>query len=225
MNGKMILLATLTVASGMFLHGHCAAEEFETATIHLERNVVDDDAEAVIEVKGGDEGLSRLVVFAPDGRRIVNYHVTNRRNLGGREILIESPEPSPAIVLAAYPEGTYRFVATTFSGETLEAEAELVHDFPPAPTVTAPADGATDVALGGVVIRWDAVPGATRYFLELEHEETETALTVQLPATATSFTVPGGWLLADSEYVIGLGSFDEGGNSSFTETSFTTENP
>ena len=40
------------------------------------------------------------------------------------------------------------------------------------------------------IITWARVAGASGYFLELENDETEATLTVDLPADATSFTIP-----------------------------------
>lgn len=197
------------------------ADEFEEASIHLEQNVVDQDAEAVINLKTEDGGLRWLLVIAPDGRRVVRYESHNILNLGAREILIETPEPSLGEVLAAYPEGTYRFVGRTFDGEVLLAEAELSHDFAEPATVTFPEDGA-EVPADGLAIRWTAVEGAAAYFLELEQEDLELVLTVNLPAAATQFSPPAGWLIPGTEYVIGLGSITEEGNRTFVETTFTT---
>jgi hypothetical protein len=197
------------------------AGEFETASIHLERNVVDEDAEAVIEVQGEDDGLASLLVIAPDGRRIARLESRNRRNLGVREMLLESPEPSLGAVLASYPEGTYRFIARTFDGEELRGEAELSHAFPDPVNITSPAEDAT-VPAAGLMIQWQPVAGVERYVLELEHEELETALLVDLPASATSFSPPAGWLLPGSEYTLGIGGIGENGNVTVVEIVFHT---
>jgi hypothetical protein len=196
------------------------AGEFETASIHLERNVTDDDAEAVMMVKAEDGGLSRLLITAPDGRRIGRFESRNKRNLGAREMLLESPEPGIGTVLAAYPEGTYHFVGKTFEGEELTGEADLSHTFAEPAHVTFPADGAT-VPAAGLVIQWEPVAGVSGYFLELEQEDLELVLEVSLPASATSFNPPAGWLLPGAEYVLGIGSIGQEGNRTFTESTFT----
>ncbi|HWM92873.1 MAG TPA: hypothetical protein VN493_19065 [Thermoanaerobaculia bacterium] len=199
--------------------GPLGAEEFEDAAIHLERNVTDDDAEAVIFVKTEESGLASLLIIAPTGRRIGRFDSNNRKSLGAREILLESPEPSPAAVLAAYPEGNYRIIGVTFDGEEMRARAELSHDFPDPAHVTFPAEGAT-VPAAGLVIEWDPVAGVEGYFLELEQEDLELVLEVNLPDTATSFSPPAGWLVAGSEYVLGIGTLGENGNRTFIESTF-----
>jgi hypothetical protein len=219
---KIFLTLALALALSALLAcvGPLQAGEFETAWIRLERNVVDDDAEAVMLVKTEEGGLTNLLIIAPDGRRIARFESRNPRNLGARELLLESPEPRLGPVLRAYPEGTYRFVGKTFGGEELTGEAELSHLFADPPTVTFPADGAT-VPADGLVLQWEPVAGAAGYFLELEQEDLEIALVVDLPASAISFSPPDGWLIPGSEYVLGLGSIGETGNRTFIETTFT----
>lgn len=221
MSPKKLILALLLILPALLAcAGSATAEEFEDAAIRLERNVTDDDAEAVLFVKTEESGLASLLVVAPDGRRIANLTSRNRRNLGAREVLLESPEPAPAPVLAAYPEGTYRFIGRTFDGDEIRAEAELSHDFPPAASLTFPADGGSAPA-AGLAIEWEPVPGVAGYFLEVEEEESETALEVELPASATSFTPSADWLVPGLVYVIGIGTIGENGNRTFIETTFT----
>lgn len=217
---KTFLALALVLPALLACVGPLQAGEFETAAIHLERNVVDDDAEAVLLVKTEDGGLASLLVIAPDGRRVARFESRNPRNLGARELLLESPEPRLGPVLRAYPEGTYRFVGRTFGGDELTGEAELSHLFADPPTVISPAGGAT-VPASGLVLQWEPVAGAAGYFLELEQEDLEIALVVDLPASATSFSPPAGWLLPGSEYVLGLGAIGETGNRTFIETTFT----
>lgn len=217
---KLILALVLILPTLLACAGPATAEEFEEAAIRLERNVTDDDAEAVLFVKTEESGLASLLVVAPDGRRVANLASRNRRNLGAREVLLESPEPAPAPVLAAFPAGTYHFIGRTFDGDEIRAEAELSHDFPDAAILTFPADGAS-VPAAGLVIEWEPVPGVSGYFLEVEEEESETALEVELPASATHFSPSADWLVPGSVYVIGIGTIGENGNRTFVETTFT----
>ena len=71
-------------------------------------------------------------------------------------------------------------------------------------------------------IRWSAVHGVKGYIVELEQEELGVALEVMLPARSTSFAVPRGFLMPDTEYDVGIGTISDEGNVSFVETSFTT---
>lgn len=216
---KTFFILVLALPALLACAGPVQAEEFETASIYLERNVVDDDAEAVINVKTDESGLSSLLIIAPGGRRIAHLESRNRHSLGARELLLETPEPGPDAVLAAYPEGTYRFVGRTFDGEEITAEADLSHDFPEPADVIFPAEDAT-VPAAGLVIRWERVAGASGYLLELEQEDRELELVVNLPASATSFRPPAGWLIRGAEYVLGIGTIGENGNRTFVESTF-----
>jgi hypothetical protein len=218
---KTLFFLTLVLPLILACVGPMRAEEFETASLFLEQNVVDEDAEVVINVKTDESGLASLLVIAPDGRRIARLESRNKRSLGARELLIETPEPGLAAVLAAYPEGTYRIVARTLDGEEMTAEADLSHDLPEPVTVLVPAAGAT-VPAAGLLIQWEPVAGVSGYFLELEQEDLELELAVNLPATATSFSPPAGWLLSGEEYVLGIGTLGPTGNRTFIETVFTT---
>jgi hypothetical protein len=222
-SNKFRLILAPALSALLSCSGLVRAEEFEDASIFLERNVVDDDAEAVITVSTDEAGLTSLLVIAPDGRRVARFESRNRRSLGIRELLLESPEPDPVSVLAAYPEGTYRIVGRTFDGEELRAEADLSHLFPDPAAITFPAEGAV-VPAAGLVIRWQTVPGAAGYILELEHEgeDQELELLVNLPASATSFSPPAGWVLSGAEYNLGIGSVGQNGNRTFVETVFNT---
>jgi hypothetical protein len=218
---KALFTLTLALSALLACTGLSRAGEFEIASIHLERNIVDEDAEAVINLKTEESGLANLLIIAPDGRRIARFESRNRRNLGAREMLLETPEPDPTAVFRSYPPGTYRFLGKTLDGEELSGEAELSHAFPAPANITSPAEEAT-VQAAGLVIQWEPVAGASGYLLELEQEDQGLELTVNLPASATSFSPPAGWLLAGAEYSLGVGSVGENGNRTFVETTFTT---
>ena len=218
---KALLTLALALPALLACAAPSQADEFETISIHLERNVTDNDAEAVIEVKVEEGGLANLLIIAPDGRRIARYESRNRRNLGAREMLLESPEPDPTAVLRSFPPGTYRFLGKTLDGEELNGEAELSHAFPAPANILSPAGEAT-VKAAGLVIQWEPVAGVSGYVLELEQEDRELELTVNLPASATSFSPPAGWLLSGVEYSLGIGGIGENGNRTFVETTFTT---
>lgn len=198
------------------------AESFEVASIQLEQNVTDGDGEAVIKVKTEESGLRWLLLVAPDGRRLARYDARNPQNLGARELLIETPEPGLGQVLVAYPEGTYRLIGLDFEGEDFFCELTVSHDFAEAATFTTPEEDEV-VPATGLTITWQPGAGAVAYFLELEDEARGRVLTVDLPGDATTFSPPPGWLLAATEYVIGLGSIAENGNRTFVETVFSTE--
>ena len=49
--------------------------EFEELALTLEQNATDGDTEVVLFAKGGDEGLRRLTITAPDGRKLATLEV------------------------------------------------------------------------------------------------------------------------------------------------------
>ena len=60
--------------------------------------------------------------------------------------------------------------------------------------------------------------------IELENEsvDPEQVLSVELPADATSFDVPAGFMLPGSQYQVGIAAVGENGNITVVETIFTT---
>ncbi len=211
-----VALLTLAIAFPL------AADDLEEAKIYLEQNVTDADAEIVILAVGGDEGLKTLEVIGPNGRHFATLWAGHKRSLGFREVLLETPEPSLASVIKAYPQGVYRFIAKTFSGEELTGEAELEHAMPAAATILVPANDAEDVATDHLVVSWEPVAGVASYLLEIEQDDLGQSLNLTLPADATSFAVPDGWLQPGVEYELGLATVSESGNVSFQEIAFTT---
>ena len=201
-----------------------AAEPFDTAEIYVERNATDGDTEIVIEAVGGDEGLCHFRVIAPGGREIFHFDSNDRSTGGLREFLVESPEPPGDAILAAYPEGLYRFRGRTCEGQGFAGADWLAHRVPAATVITSPpADSEVD-GDNGVVIAWSAVPGVAEYILELENESAnpEQSLTLNLPADTTRFRVPAHWIANGAEYQVGVATVARNGNVVFTEIQFTT---
>src|SRR5262245_50529767 len=94
-----------------------ALKPFAVALIQFEHNATDGDFEVVLEAKGGDEGLNKFTVTAPNGRKIVDLTAPDAATLGLRQVRLESPEPKDAkAIQAAYPEGAYTFAGTSVTG-------------------------------------------------------------------------------------------------------------
>lgn len=196
---------------------------FTIASIHFEQNATDGDFEAVVEVKGGDEGLARLTVTAPDGRAVIDVTAPAATTLGVRQLRFESPEPGDfASLKSAYPEGVYTFTGATAAGATLEGKATLRHALPAAPAMLRPAARARGVGLKGAVISWTAVRNITAYIVTIEQNGSDVSITARLPGSVASFTVPDGFLRAGTAYQLGIGAVTADGNISFAETTFTT---
>jgi hypothetical protein len=196
---------------------------FAVATIHLEQNATDGDFEAVVEAKGGDEGLARLAVVAPDGRTVIDVSAPAATTLGVRQLRFESPEPGDfASLKTAYPEGVYTFTGTTATGAKHQGTATLRHALPATAAFLRPAARARGVNVNDLQITWSAVRNATAYIVTIEQAELDVSITARLPGSADRFAVPDGFLRAGTAYQLGLGTVTGGGNISFVETTFTT---
>ena len=196
---------------------------FAIANIHFEQNATDGDFEAVVEVQGGDEGLAKLAVVAPDGRAVIDVTAPAATTLGFRQLRFESPEPGDFSSLkAAYPEGVYTFTGATAAGATLQGKVTLRHALPSPAAILRPAAGARGVHVKDLVITWTAVKNAVAYIVTIEQNKSDVSITARLPASAASFAVPDGFLRRGTGYLLGIGAVTGNGNVSFAETTFTT---
>jgi hypothetical protein len=200
-----------------------AAEPFEEASVHFEQNASDGDVEVVFAAKGGDEGLTKLLVVSPDGRTVVDFRAPDASTLGIRQFEFESPEPPDVERLkSAYPEGVYSFTGATAGGDRLQGESTLSHSLPATASFVQPSAEARDVPTHGLEITWTPAPQVSGYIVEIEQDETGDHLEVTLPGSTTAFTVPDDFLRGRTEYELAIGTVTEEGNISFVETSFTT---
>ncbi len=199
------------------------ASEFEEAVMFVEQNATDGDTEVVIAGTAGDDGLKLLQIKWPDRQAVATLR-TDTSSLGMREFHFESPEPPGEAVLAAYPEGRYVLLGVSTTGDRFRSVLTLSHDLPPAATILWPKEDAEVPAEVPLTIRWSQVTGIEKIVLEFENESTdpERALTLDLPAGATSFRIPGSLLPAGSEFQVGIHSIAENGNIVVVESAFTT---
>lgn len=196
---------------------------FAVASVFFEQNATDQDVEVVFDAKGGDEGLARLTVVAPDGRTVVDITSPDASTLGLRQFRFESPERGDvASIKAAYPEGVYTFDGATAAGVKFHGTSTLRHALPATARGVRPGAGAEGVPAQGLVIAWTPVTKVTAYIVSIEQEELDVSLTARLPGSATSFAVPDGFLRPGTEYVLAIGTVTSEGNTSFVETTFTT---
>jgi hypothetical protein len=201
-----------------------AAGPFPVASVHFERNATDGDFEVVFQVKGGADGLAELTVVSPDGRTVVAFKAPSASTLGMRQFRFESPEPASVKALqAAYPEGVYRFSGKTFAGARLAGASTLSHRLPATTTVVTPAPAAEHVPVNGFKISWSTVEGVTAYVIGIKQDALDMNLAARLPRSATSFAVPDGLLQPGTTYKMSIGTVTREGNTSFVETTFTTE--
>lgn len=211
--GALIILYTCTAIAG---------DNFDQATIRLEQNATDRDAEIVFEVTGGGAGLAALKVAAPDGRVVADFKALDSK-MGFRHVNLESPEPqNDGRVQADFPAGEYTFTGSTVTGAKLMGKAKLSHQLPIAAAISQPHADEKDVPANGLHIKWSPVKNLAALIVSIEHEKTDVKLTAKLPGTATAFAVPDGFLTAETEYKLAISTVSAVGNVTSVETSFET---
>lgn len=229
-----LTLARKTAASLLAFFGSCGLapaddagsgrpDPFPVARVHFETNATDGDVEVVFKVKGGDEGLAKLSVVAPNGRTVIDFSAPDPATLGIRQFDFESPEPPDVERLkAAYPEGVYTFSGATAAGQRFHGESKLDHTLPATASFVQPGPDAEGVAVQALQISWTPVTDAAAYIIEIEQDDLDVNVTAKVPGTMNSFSVPEGILAPGTEYELAIGTVSAAGNISFVETGFTT---
>lgn len=198
-------------------------QPFAVASVHFEQNATDGDVEVVFEVKGGDEGLAKLTVTAPDGRTVVESTAPDASTLGIRQYRFESPEKGDVgSIKSAYPEGVYTFSAVSTSGVKFNGKSALSHKLPVTVAFLQPEAEAEDVDIEDLKFTWSPVKDVAFYMIEISQEELDINVTAKIPSSLAEFRAPEGFLLPGKEYTLGIGTVSEDGNISFVETAFTT---
>ena len=195
--------------------------EFSELALTLERNATDGDTEVVIFAKGQDTGLKRLTVTAPNGRTVAAFQ-GSQRGIGIREFVLESAEPPDLdAVLSSFPEGEYQISGRTVDGECIKGTVSLSHQIAPETTLLTPGDEEA-VSTNQLVLSWAPVPGAERYIVELNNEDTGGENTFTVFPPTTSLAIPAHFLQPGSEYQFGVGVKATNGNITFVERTFFT---
>lgn len=198
-------------------------QSFAVASVHFEQNATDGDVEVVFEVKGGDEGLAKLTVAAPDGRTTVECSAPDASTLGIRQYRFESPEKGEVeSIKSAYPEGVYAFSAVSASGVKFQGKSALSHTLPATVTFLQPEAEAEGVNTENLKLTWSPVKDAAFYMIEISQEDLGINVAAKISGSVAEFPVPEGFLLPGKEYTLGIGTVSEEGNISFVETTFTT---
>ena len=224
MFGTIGLLLMGGVGAGLQRQATAGPEmPYMDVNVRFEQNATDQDVEVVFKVTGGDTGLAKLTVVGPDGRTVIDFTAPDASTLGIRTFVLESPEPGDVESLkAAYPEGIYTFTGATAAGGKLRSKAVLNHELPATVSFLRPKPESENVGTRDLEITWTPVENLAFYIIEIEQEEQNAIITAKLPAPASTFSVPNGFLLPDTEYKLGIGTVTEEGNLSFVETEFTT---
>jgi hypothetical protein len=209
----------LTAQSALAQKRSC--DEFSELRMTLEQNATDGDTEVVLFAQGGDVGLDRLEITAPNGRRVAKFD-GDGRGIGIREFLLESAEPPDLdAVLGSFPEGEYSFTGKTVTGDCLEGTASLSHVIVPPTELLTPAED-EEVQIDQLVLSWNAVAGVERYVVELNNENTGSEMTFEVFPPTTSVAIPAHFLQPGSEYQFAVGTKTANGNVTFVELTFFT---
>jgi hypothetical protein len=214
------------------------------AKLNIEHNATDLDTGFQGFIDG--EGWQRLDVTGPDGVVLTFQGRGALERLGLTELFFETVEPENAVVsieqmLAMLPAGDYVIAGPTMeNGESMgqtSGTAWLTHDIPAGPELIAPAEGAV-VPVGDLEVRWGAVTqtitGADvniiAYQLIIEKDEEphphmigKFGLSIYVPASVTSLTVPAGFLEPGTLYKWEVLAIEESGNQTLSSGEFETE--
>ena len=214
------------------------------AKLNIEHNATDLDTgfQGFID----SEGWQCLDVTGPDGEVLQFEGLGSLGELGLTELFFETVEPENAEVsiedmLAKLPAGDYTIAGPEMilgesSGQT-EGVALLTHDIPNGPELLTPAEGAT-VPTTGLVASWGAVTktitgedvNIIAYQLIIERDEEphphmigKIGLSIYVPASVTSLTVPDGFLEPGTAYLWEVLAIEESGNQTLSSGEFQTE--
>jgi hypothetical protein len=210
------------------------------AKLIIEHNATDEDTGFQGFLDG--EGWLRLDVTGPEGVVLVLEGHGKLGELGLTELFFESVEPPNADVpiddvLATLPEGEYTFEGPTVDGNRTSGVATLTHDIPAGPELTEPAEGAV-VPPADLVLRWNPVTEtiagesativAYQVIVEVDEEPHpnwigKRALSLYLPSSATSLTVPNEFLEPATAYAWEVLAIEESGNQTLSSSDFETE--
>ncbi len=214
------------------------------AKLNIEHNATDNDTgfQGAID----SEGWKRLTVTGPDGAVLALEGRGELGELGLTELFFESVEPANADVpieevLETLPPGNYSISGPAMeNGERLgrtSGTAWLTHNIPAGPELLSPAAGAT-VPTTGLVVDWGAVTetitgdsvNIIRYQLIIEKDEPvhqhaigKIGLSIYVPASVTSITIPDGFLQPGTLYQWEVLAIEESGNQTLSSSEFLTQ--
>jgi Fibronectin type III domain len=234
MNSRFRLVAVLSLAMSLLVAGSSSAGKaakpvrLADATVIVELNATDGDAGLQVFLDG--EPWRAMKVFAPNGRTILDLQTRGRlRGYGLTELFSESSEPSfnvfpLAKFKALFPPGRYTFAGTTVKGKRVTGVARLSHAIPDGPKITSPASGAR-IDRSEVVARWNAVRSPRRIVIKgyraiVTREDPLRVFSADLPATATSVTIPSEFLEPGTQYKLEVQAIERSGNQTLTEVAF-----
>jgi hypothetical protein len=216
------------------------------AKLNIEHNATDQDTgfQGAID----SDGWKRLDVTGPDGNVVLTLRGRGElADLGLTELFFETVEPENADtpiaeMLDKLPAGDYTIAGPAQeNGENLgrtEGVALLTHAIPAGPVLLAPAEGAT-VPTTGLIASWSPVTKTIdgddvtiiAYQLIIEKDAPPhphmigkmSSLSMYLPPSVTSVTVPDEFLEAGTPYAWEVLAIEESGNQTLSSGTFATE--
>jgi hypothetical protein len=242
----VMLVALLCLVSGTTLaqgnnDNRTDVIRFADARMIIEFNATDEDVGIQVFLDG--EPWQEVKIVSPDDSQI--FEVSGQgtlKTLGLTELFSESNEP-PLDELpleefrALFPKGEYKFIGTTVEGDQLVGTATFTHAIPAEPFIISPEED-TVVDPNNTVIMWEPVTDAFTwsetieiggYQVIVDREDPDPfrlfgtrSFVVDLPASATSVTVPPQFLEPDTEYSFEVLAIDVSGNQTISESSFIT---
>jgi len=246
---RVVALASLAVGAATTLNAAPKSKPpipLKEAKLNIEHNATDHDTgfQGAID----SEGWKRLDVTGPDGDAVLTFRGRGQlADLGLTELFFETVEPENvdvpiAEMLAKLPEGNYTIAGPAQeNGESLgrtEGVALFTHVIPAGPVLLAPAEGAT-VPTTGLVASWSPVTKdldgndltVIAYQLIIEKDAPPhphmigkmSSLSLYLPPSVTSVTVPDEFLEAGTPYDWEVLAIEESGNQTLSSGTFATE--
>jgi hypothetical protein len=205
--------------------------EIDEIRLFLEYNYTDQDLGLQLEL--GAEPWRKLKIYDPCGEEILEVEgESTLKDFGLADLFFESNEPSfdevsLAEILAAFPEGEYRFVGRTIEGDKLVGVAELTHDIPDAPVIASPEED-EEIDPGDFEVSW--LPVTTPSGIEIvayqvivtNADDEFFRYDVRVPADLTSLTVPAEFFEPGVEYELEVIAVEESGNQTISLLFFTT---
>ncbi len=218
------LVAAMLVAVG-FLGWNGSGSVVPPLKLNRQKLIVEYAAEAnqatlVLDAES-EEAVGEVEIRNPQGAAIFELSAQKGQRLALSEILIKTPDSSPADLFKNYPEGVYDILAQTVDGTPVQGKAVLSHELLAKPVVIYPIHGATRVP-PHLTARWIPDPAASKYRLILEQDEND-GLKVNLPAGSNSFRVPDGVLAPGTETTLEVVAVGLNGNCTLVEIIFTTQ--
>ena len=207
------------------------------ARLKFEINATDHDGGVQVFIDA--DSWKRISVFDPAGRRVFTSTTEGRMaRQGGTELFLESAEPTfsklpLAKLLERFPAGTYRIRGVSLDGKPYIGSAQLTHDLPDGPKLISPLEGGRKQDPRRTVLVWKRVPPANGspivgYQVLVVQPETglralpKVTLDVTMPPTATTLTVPDGFLRPATEYEWEVLAIERGGNQTLSSSTFVT---